>query len=336
MKYIYKSGIIVSLFCIILAITTICIRVDNQNHKNNIVGGSVKDLTQIKETDEVLSRQAVSVMKEKRNNFNETYFRPSSLKSLNNNFVDFNTFQETFKGGTVPAELMDTPIKTIVNYFSVLQQAENLTDEKTGGCGTVGYSREPYPIAYQFLSENNKKSMSYSEYLASFQGIGHINLIKVIPVITENPHEIRYFLELEILEGTNTGGTAFNYYFAEISLVNANNRYYIDSLTLTPEDFFCAAYHGWSQNAESYVEIVYGNWCGLIKKQYTPQQNEFTKEIVVDGVNGDKYMFKFAKLTNGTDFLINTLIQKDGAWVPVNIDVDKCLEKMKKEKTQQP
>ncbi len=332
MKYIYKSGIIVSLFFIILAITTICIRVDNQSHKTNIIGGSVKELSQIKETDEVLSRQTVSVMKEKRNNFNETYFRPSSLKSLNNNFIDFNTFSETFKGGTVPAKLMDTPVKTIVNYFSVLQQAENLTDEKTGGCGTVGYAKEPYPIAYQFLSESNKKSMPYSDYVDSFQGIGHINLIKLIPVITENPKEIKYFLELEILEGTNTGGTSFNYYFAEISLVNANNRYYIDSLVLTPEDFFCAAYHGWSQNAESYVEIVYGNWCGLIKKQYPPQQNDFTKEIVVDGVNGDKYMFKFAKLTNGTDFLINTLVQKDGAWVPVNIDVNKCLEKMKKEK----
>ncbi len=332
MKYIYKSGIIVSLFLIILAITTICIRVDNQNHKTNIIGGSVKELAQIKETDEVLSRQTVSIMKEKRSNFNETYFRPSSLKSLNNNFIDFNTFSETFKDGTVPVKIMDTPVKTIVNYFSVLQQAANLTDEKTGGCGTVGYAKEPYPIAYQFLSESNKKSMPYNEYLDSFQGIGHINLIKVIPAITENPKEIKYFLELEILEGTNTGGTTFNYYFAEISLVNANNRYYIDSLVLTPEDFFCAPYHGWSHNAESYVEIVYGNWCGLIKKQYQPQQNDFTKEIVVDGVNGDKYMFKFAKLANGTDFLINTLIQKDGAWVPVNIDVNKCLEKMKKDK----
>ena len=137
---------------------------------------------------------------------------------------------------------------------------------------------------------------------------------------------------MEILEGTSTGGTSFNYYFAEMCLVNENNRYYIDSLSLMPEDFFCAPYHGWSHNAESYVEIVYGNWCGLIKKQYVPQQNEFTKEIVVDGVNGDKYMFKFAKLTNGTDFLINTLVQKEGAWVPVDIDVDKCLQKMKREK----
>ncbi|ACL76871.1 hypothetical protein [Ruminiclostridium cellulolyticum] len=327
MKYIYKSGIIVSLFFIILAITTICIRVDNQNHKNNIIGGSVKELTQTKETEEVLSRQTVSIMKEKRNNFNETYFRPSSLKSLNNNFIDFGTFSGTFKAGTVPADLMDTPIKTIVNYFSVLQQAENLTDEKKGGCGTVGYAKKPYPIAYQFLSESSKKSMPYNEYLDSFQGIGHINLIKVIPIITENPNENKYFLELEILEGTTTAGTSFNYYFAEISLVNSNKRYYIDSLELTSEDFFCAPYHGWSHNAESYVEIVYGNWCGLIKKQYAPHQNKFTKEIIVDAVNGDKYMFKFAKLTNGTDFLINTLVQKDGAWIPIHIDIDKYIDK---------
>jgi hypothetical protein len=329
MKYIYKSGIVVSLFLITLAITTICIRVDNQNQKKCVIGGSVKAASQIKETDEVLSRQTISIIRKKQADFNETYFRPSRMKSLNNNFSNFSTFSETFKAGTVPAELMDTPIKSIVNYFSVLQQAENLTDDKIGGCGTVGFAKEPYPLAYQFLSENNKKSMSYKEYLDSFQGIGHINLIKVIPIISEDPKENRYFLELEILEGTNTGGTSFNYYFADIRLIEKNKRFYIDSLELTPEDFFCAPYHGWSHNAESYVEIVYGNWCGLIMKQYAPQENDFTKEITVDGVNGDKYMFKFAKLTNGTDFLINTLVKRDGVWVPVQIDVNKCLEKMK-------
>ncbi|HEX2927405.1 MAG TPA: hypothetical protein VHP38_14295 [Ruminiclostridium sp.] len=329
MKYIYKSGIAVSLLLLILAIAAICIRVDYQNHKKCVIGGAVKAISVVKETNEVLSRQTISLMRGKKSNFNETYFRPSGLKSLNSKFSDLSTFSETFKGGTVPADLMDTPINTIVNYFSVLQQAENLTEDKTGGCGTIGFSKEPYPIAYQFLSENNKKAMSYKEYLDSFQGIGHINLIKVIPVISDDPKVIKYVLELEILEGTNTGGTSFNYYFADINLSEKDKRYYIDSLNLAPEDFFCAPYHGWSHNAESYVEIVYGNWCGLIMKQYAPQQNDFTKEIVVDGVNGDKYMFKFAKLTNGTDILINTFVRKNDAWVPVEIDVNKCLEKMK-------
>jgi hypothetical protein len=329
MKYVYKYSIVASLFLVMLAIGAICIRVDSQNQRQYTMGGSIKPMAELEETDEVLSRQTVSLLSKKKSNFNETYFRPSRLKALNNNFINAGDFSETFKSGSVPAELMDTPVNSIINYFSVLQQAENLTESKKGGCGTVGYAKEPFPIAYQFLSEQNKKSMPYNDYLQSFEGIGHINLIKIIPIINEDQKFQRYFLELEILEGTGVGGTSFNYYFAEITMIQKDNRFFVDSLTLAPEDFFCAPYHGWSHNAESFVEIVYGNWCGLIMKQYPPSENDFTKEIMVDSVNGDKYTFKFAKLTNSTDILINILVKSGDTWVPTEIDVEKCLEKMK-------
>jgi hypothetical protein len=164
--------------------------------------------------------------------------------------------------------------------------------------------------------------MSYDEYLTSFEGIGHINLIKVIPIITVDANKYKYFIELEILEGSSVSVTTFNYYTGELELIKVNGLYYIDSLSLTPEDFFCAAYHGWAHNAESYVEIVYGNWCGLIKKQYSPEQDDYKKNIIVDGTDDQKYMFEFAKLTNGTDLLINSQIKKDDTWVPVEINVE--------------
>ena len=309
-------------------------RVNKQDETSTsfILGGLATQISKDKAIDiyaASLSRQTISVLNERMSNLNETYFRPSRLKSLNNIFIDYNTFSETFKDGTIPPELIDKPQNSAINYFSVLQQASNLTESKTGGCGTIGYSLTPYPIAYNFLSESNKKTMTYDEYLNSFQGIGHINLIKIVPIITEKTDKYKYFIELEILEGSNVGVTTFNYYTGELDLIKADGLYYIDSLSLTPEDFFCAAYHGWAHNAELYVETVYGNWCGLIMKQYSPQQDDITKNIIVDGTDDKKYMFEFAKLTNGTDLLINSLIKSKGDWVPVKIDVDKCLEKNK-------
>jgi len=310
-------------------------RVRNQDElsKNYIFGGfvnTISDDTDNKHLDATgLSRQAVAIINESMSNLNETFFRPSKLKALNNNFMDFKSFSKTFSNGTIPPSLLDSPLTSAINYFSVLQQAANLTTDKTGGCGTIGYAQEPYPIAYNFLSESNKKSIPYEEYLMSFEGIGHINLIKIIPIITKETDKYNFFIELEILEGTSIGVTTFNYYTGELNLIKANELYYIDALSLTPEDFFCAAYHGWAHNAESYVETVYGNWCGLIMKQYSPQQDDYKKNIIVDSVDNKKYMFKFAKLSNGTDLLINTLIESNDSWIPIEIDVDKCLEKNK-------
>ncbi|MHB8064745.1 MAG: hypothetical protein ACYDG2_19295 [Ruminiclostridium sp.] len=326
--------IIISLFLFTFAIGAISMRVRNQEElsRNYIFGGLINNTSKdidINLTSESLSRQTISIINESMSNLTETFFRPSKLEVLNNNFMDFRIFSQTFINSTVPPTLMDSPQNTAINYFSVLQQAANLTESKAGGCGTIGYAQAPYPIAYGFLSEGNKKSMNYDEYQTSFEGIGHINLIKIIPIISQETDKYKYFIELEILEGSSVGVTTFNYYTGELDLIKVNGLYYIDSLSLTPEDFFYAAYHGWAHNAESYVETVYGNWCGLIMKQYSPQQDDYKKNIIVDGVDNKKYMFEFAKLTNGTDLLINTLIKSNDSWIPVDIDVDKYLEKQK-------
>ncbi len=339
MKILTKRIIIVSLFLLAFFIMAICLRVGYQANSNEslVIGGKTSDKKDmnIDLAGASLSRQTIQLMNKNMSNLNETYFRPSNLKALNSNFMDHDSLQNSFKDGKVPSNLIKTPLDSAINYFSVLQQASNLTDEKSGGCGTIGFGLEPYPIAYSFLSENNKKSMNYEEFLNSFEGIGHINLIKLLPITVssdeaaDNQYMSKYFLELEILEGSNMGVTTFNYYTGELDVIKVHNLYYIDSLTLTPEDFFCAAYHGWAHNAESYVETVYGNWCGLIMKQYAPDQDEYKKKIIVDGVDKNKYMFEFAKLTNGTDLLINSLVKKKGKWLPVQIDVEKYLDKDK-------
>ncbi len=334
MRILRKQLLIISAFLLVFFIVAICLRVSNQQSpgKNYVMGGAFTESPQDVSIDLAssgLSRQTIQIMNKRMLNLNETYFRPSSLKALNSNFMELETFKKSFETGTVPPKFMNSPVNSAVNYFSVLQQASNLTEEKNGGCGTVGYALEPFPIAYSFLSENNKKSMNYEVFVKSFEGIGHINLIKLLPIITDSPDMSKFFVELEILEGSSVGVTTFNYYTGQLDVAKINGLYYIDALTLSPEDFFCAAYHGWAHNAESFVETVYGNWCGLISKQYAPDQDDYKKKIIVDGVDDKKYMFEFAKLTNGTDLLINTLVKKKGDWVPVEIDVEKHLDKNK-------
>jgi len=334
MKILTKRILIISIILLAFFIGAICLRVGNQesSHNNYVLGGLLmaeQPAVNIDLAATGLSRQTIQVMNKRMSDLNETYFRPSNLKSLNSNFMDHDTFMSSFKAESVPVKLMASPEASVINYFSVLQQASNLTEDKNGGCGTVGYGLEPFPIAYAFLSENNKKSMSYDEFVQSFEGIGHINLIKLLPMAAPSQDMSRFFLELEILEGSSVGVTTFNYYTGELDVIKVNGLYYVDSLTLSPEDFFCAAYHGWAHNAESYVETVYGNWCGLIMRQYAPEQDEYRKKIIIDGVDERKYMFEFAKLTNGTDLLINTSVKNKSKWVPVQIDVEKYLDKGK-------
>ena len=335
-KYVSKKTIAGLIIFLVVGIFAICVRIDGIADSTKtfsyFLGAALKKADNFfyNRQKEDQAVDSTSTLKLRIANLNDIYFRPSQLKPINNNFLSFEKFNETFKNSTVvPRELLLTPQDTIINYFSVLQQAENLTEQKKGGCGTVGFAKEPFPIAYNFLSKAYQHSMPYDTFLTSFEGVGHTNLIKVIPVISDNPDQPKYFVELEVLEGTPEGSTSFNYYFGDIILTKSDGQFYIDSVQLAPEDFLCAAYHGWSHYAESYVDTVYGKWCNLIKKQYAPKQDDFKKEIYVDGNDGKKYLFVFARLTNGTDVQISTLVKQGSKYVPVVIDVEKCLDKDK-------
>jgi hypothetical protein len=113
--------------------------------------------------------------------YDEKYFRPSKLPILNSKAIKFKLLSEQPDIEPdkidVPEHLLDTPEDTLLNYFSILKHAENLKEGNSGGCGTVGEAKQPYPAAYGFLASEYKNWLSYSKYLESFEGIGHINLI---------------------------------------------------------------------------------------------------------------------------------------------------------------
>lgn len=265
----------------------------------------------------------------------EQFFRPSCRSILNRRVFGYQFFapysEKTYDEIHLPPSLMETPEQMLLNYFSILREAENLTSSLIGGCGTVGEAREPFPIAYNFFTKAYQQKMPYASYLSSFEGIGHTNLIKLykLPNPTNKP-PLQFFVELETINGTATGVTGFQYHYGIISVIQEEGLSKIDAITLTGEDFLCAAYHGWRQKAEDVVDIEYGGWCKFIKKRLPTKRDGFVKTIDIIGTDGHDYRFIFIQLTNDTDVLVSQLVKgKQGQWEVTHIDPEKCIEEQK-------
>lgn len=261
--------------------------------------------------------------------YHQKYFRPSCSPALNVSFGTWEFFSpygdKTYDQIHLPPDLTKSPEDTIVNYFSILREAENLGGRS---CGSVGQARIPFPIAYNFLSKDYQNKLSYEHYFHSFAGIGHTSLIKLCRV-PDGKGGIRFFYEMETIEGIE-GKRAeyFGYYYGFIQLVHVNDGYRISDISKTEEDFLCAPYHGWSHDGEAVVDIKYGNWCKLIQKRYPTITNGYVKNIYFHGNDGADYCFIFFTLTNGTDVEI-AQFRKVGSenWKQINMKPEEeCLD----------
>ncbi|GAA0343372.1 hypothetical protein GCM10008967_37270 [Bacillus carboniphilus] len=260
--------------------------------------------------------------------YHQKYFRPSCLPALNLRFQSFAFFHPYYEKKHdqihLPTELTKTPEDTVLNYFSILREAENMLGRS---CGTVGHARIPFPLAYNFLSEEYKRKLSYEDYLHSFAGIGHTSLIKLCRVPNVK-HGLRFFYEMETIEGfEGKKGEYFGYYYGFIQLVHEKEGYRISEMSRIEEDFLCAPYHGWSHDAESAVEVKYGNWCKMIQKRYPTVINGYVKNIYFHGTDGAEYCLIFFSLTNGTDIEVAQFRKVgNGKWKPIRIiPEEECL-----------
>ncbi len=264
-----------------------------------------------------------------------TYFRPSSLPALNErfNYSFFDPYADKkLSDISLPKELLKSPEDTIVNYYSVLREAANISENKYSGCGTIGNAQMPYPVAYQFLSADYQKRLDYDQFLKSFLNILHTSLIKykIVPVYDSPADQLRYFVEIETIQGSENGVSNFVYYYAFLDIVKEDGVYKIDDINYTGEDFLCAPYHGWSHDAESSVKIRYGEWCNMIKKMYPIKQKDYIKQVSFQGTDGNDYLILFYQLTNNTDVEIAQYMKdKNKKWKLTKLDPEKCLEQKK-------
>ena len=264
----------------------------------------------------------------------EKYFRPSKLPILNDRDIRsdfFNPFWEKKPSEiALPDYLLKTPDDTIINYYSILRQAANPQKGKGAGCGTLGLAWTPYPVAYNFLSSTYREKLDYNQYLKSFENILHINLIKLKRIATDEKHpdSMKYFVEIETIEGSEKDVAYFAYYYGYLYIFREGNQYKISDLQFYGEDYLCAPYHGWWHDAESVVDITYGGWCSLVKERYPTQQDGFVKKIYFKGTDGNDYIIEFFHLTNDTDLQIAQYKKSvNGKWELIKLDSTKCLEK---------
>ncbi|KAF5076744.1 hypothetical protein DSECCO2_157820 [anaerobic digester metagenome] len=267
----------------------------------------------------------------------ETYFRPSKLPVLNNKILSQEFLNENYDKKpeeiSLPDSLTDSPDNTILNYFSILRDAANPVVGRSAGCGTIGDATAPYPISYQLLSTQFQKNLPYSDYVKTYENILHINLIKYHQVPMEAPQEnmVRYFVEIETIEGSAKDTGVFAYYYGFVDLVKEENQYKISDIHYFGENFLCAPYHGWQWEAEGNVQIRYGEWCKLIKGDLRKSQKDYTIRIEFDGNDGYQYCIVFFQLTNGTDLEVAQYRRiSGGSWKPIFIDLEECLENNKK------
>lgn len=256
----------------------------------------------------------------------EKYFRPSDLPILNDN-KDINNLISEEGNVEIPKEYLKSPEETIVNYFSLLREAANPEKNKYTGCGSIGEGKAPYPIAYNFFITAYKEKVKYKQYEDSFKNILHINLIKFKEIPKAKDKELKYFYEIETIQGSESGVGYFAYYYGYISLKRENNIYKISNITVTPEEYLCAPYHSWFYDGESSVLIKYGNWCNLIKGKIRVEVDGYVKDIYFDGTDGNKYKIEFFTLTNDYDIEVSQFKKNNlSEWERIYLNPEDCLK----------
>jgi len=254
----------------------------------------------------------------------ERFHRPSRRPALNTKY-SFLDLQNTYE--TVP--VFKNPEDLIKAYYGLLREASNM-DGYHGGCGTIGFHKEPYPYAWKLLTDEYRKELPLEEFIKSFSGTGHTTLLKLLPAWAPpgTPENVLYYMaEIEVITGPGiTDETRnkpqpgyFAYYYGLITVEDTGkNGWKIKRIDYIPEDFLCAPYHGWHWDASSLVEIIHGNLYGLVDRIVSVDRHDCQYYVYASG-DGREYRFDFVRLSNGEDILLRENIRFAGVWKETNL-----------------
>lgn len=261
----------------------------------------------------------------------EKYFRPSNKPIINKReevykLID-SDYDKEYSNISIPSDILKTPEDTMLNYFSLLREAANPMEDKNIGCGSLGTGSVPYKIAYNFFTDEYKEKVSFKDYKKSFENIAHINLLKLKEVPNHNKNELKYFFEIETIEGSSKGVAYFAYYYGYIYVSKVNNTYKISNIDINGENYLCTPYHGWSNDGALSVEIKYGNWCKMIKSMGKTEVEGYEKKVYFEGTDNKEYMIVFYTLTNDNDVEVAQYIKnEEGTWTNIELNPNKCLK----------
>jgi hypothetical protein len=324
MVLILNRKVLLSICVVILVIICCFIKFRISPSKIIIAGGNLHSSMHIPDGTVPVVNQQVEKM-------DERFTRPSKELPYPNpySFKDFRKEDET---PPLVTEKFNDPEILILAYYGILQDASNMVGY-SGGCGTIGMSRLPYPYAYELLIKQKQKEMSLDQFIDSFEGIGHITLLKVAPAYapTGTPSNIKYYMvEIEVITGVKANtdeeynqGSQFAYYYGLITVEKTPGEgWKIKDINYIPEDFLCAPMHGWFYFSDAVVQIVYGDNLKLIDEIVKTEQEGDMLHIYASGA-GKNYRFDFIRLTNGYDIFLHENILKNGVWKETSLLTDK-------------
>lgn len=299
------GGVVVLVALIVVAIMQIC-----RWERPCFLGGTVG-------TAAVLEAELPASAGGESIDYSERFQRPSKQAAIPERYK----LREIEQGG-IP--FFERPEDVLYGYYGILKEACNLGGY-VGGCGTVGLADIPYPYAYSLLTLDAKKKMTLKQFTGSFEGIGHISLLKIQPAYSPagTAEDVRYFfVEVETITGRKYDGNPqpglFAYYYGIAAVKNEGGGWKIEKINYLPEDFLCAPYHGWIYDAQTAAQIIYGDNLHLIDKITGTEEKDGLVEVYATGV-GKEYRFQYVRLTNGYDILLHEYVKENGAWVETNL-----------------
>lgn len=257
----------------------------------------------------------------------ERFHRPSKQKALplKYSFSEFeNQGLEEFS-----KRKFESGRDVIEAFYAALKNAANM-EGYSGGCGTVGNATNPYPFAYELLTQQARQKTTLKQFTDSFKGVGHTTLLKILPAYVPEgtPEDTEYFMvEIEVISGFPAKNslpyaktsTYFTYYYGIVTVKGTKEGgFRIERIDLLPEDFLCAPYHSWFYLADALVGIVFGDLYKIVDKIDSIEQKGDEISIFASGKDG-KYRFDFVRLTNGHDILLHEYRLEDGKWKEVSL-----------------
>ncbi len=310
--------------CLIMIITT-TVNIYAEKENKYILGGNLISESIIDE-----DLQLVDSIDE---NYDlERFFRPSNMSILNDD--NLNILKEFYNTNPYKMNLPTKPFRsgkdTVINYFNVLREAANPIESSETRCDSMTDTKGPYPVAYNFLSKSYQNKLSYKDFLDSFKNILHINLIKInnVPSDKDKPDLLKYFVELEVIEGSEETKGLFTYYYGYIYLDKEDDGYKIVNMDYTGENYLCAPYHGWAYDAQTFVEVEYGNECSLLDSDVIVNEDGYEKRAYYKDKDDNEYYVLFYELTNGVDKKIADYKKnEDNEWEVIYINPEKCIDK---------
>jgi hypothetical protein len=247
----------------------------------------------------------------------------SLLRPSDNNPIAKKYFFNSEQG--IP-KTFQLPMDVVRAYYDILSDASNI-DSKKEEYANIGLDKQPYPLAYELLSQDVKSNLSLNEFINSFSGIGHINLIKLIEgtINRKDDEEIyNYFVEVETIEKDNTLEktgflkTNFCYYYGFASVKQDEDRgWSICNIEIKPENFLHHAYHEWNNEAGAIVKGKYEADKQIIEDILGVEENGYFRYVYAKGKDKRQYRIQFVRVTNGEDIELRQYVLEDDKWKEV-------------------